>query len=113
MGIYDINWKCTYKKMPKEVRNFLKGLLGMDEYKKLMQSIKSHKWIMMVGPECSGKSTVRKILWALGYPFIIEDNGIGRVIHTSRKPSVLKDTDDILKELGIYGRHCNVNKARF
>lgn len=101
MSKYDINWKYTYKKMPKEVRDFLKHLLGMEEYKKLMDAIRGHKWIMMVGSECSGKSTVRDILWALGYPFIIDDNGIGQIIHTSHKLTDLKATDDILEELGI------------
>lgn len=105
MSKWDINWKCTYKNMPKKVREFLKQLLGMKEYKKLIAAIRTHKWIMMVGPECSGKSTVCNILWALGYPFVIDDNGIGRIIHTSHKLTDLKGSDDILEELGIGRKH--------
>lgn len=100
-----IDWECTYKKMPKEVKAFLVDLLGKEEARKLMHAVRTRKWIMMVEPECSGKSTVRDILRALGYPFIIDDNGIGQVIHTSRKLTDLKPFDDILEELGI-GSKC-------
>ena len=105
MSKWEINWKSTYKKMPKEVRDFLKDLLGKQEFRKLMHAIQTNKWIMMVGPECSGKSTVCDILRALGYPFVIDDNGMGSVIHTSRKLMDLKPTDDILEELGIGSKH--------
>ena len=112
MSKYDINWKYTYKKMPKNVKAFLTDLLGKEEARKLMDAIRTHKWIMMTGPECSGKSTVMNILWALGYPFVIDDNGIGRVIHTSQKLTDLKATDDILEELGIGRKRCTSNKGQ-
>lgn len=60
---------------------------------------------MMVGPECSGKSTVFHILRALGYPFIVDENGLGMVIHTSQRLTDLKPIYDILEELGI-GKKC-------
>lgn len=101
MSKWEINWKCTYKKMPPQVKKFLEELLGKQETRKLMQAIRTHTWIMMVGPECSGKSTVVHILRALGYPFIIDDNGLGRVIHTSHKLTDLKPICDILEELEI------------
>lgn len=104
MSKWNINYKCTYKKMPKNVKEFLTELLGKDETKKLMHAIQTHTWIMMTGPECSGKSTVRDILYALGYPFVIDDNGLGRVIHTSDKLTDLKPIGDILEELRIGSR---------
>lgn len=105
MGKYDVNWKYSYKKMPKNVADFLKELLGEKEFKRLKWAMQTHKCIMMVGPECSGKSTVMDILRALGYPFVVDDNGLGRVIHTSRKLTDLKPIGDILEELGIGSKH--------
>lgn len=105
IGMQDISWKCTYTKMPKEIRDFLKQLLGKDEFRKLMQAIRTHTWVIMIGPECSGKSTVRDILRALGYPFVIDDNGLGRVICTSNKLTDLKPINEVLAGLGIDSKH--------
>lgn len=105
MSEQGINWKCTYKKMPKEVKTFLQEVLGKDETRKLMQAIRTRSWVMLVGPECSGKSTIRDILYRIGYPYVIDDNGLGRVIHTSERLTDLKPIGDILEELGIGSKH--------
>ena len=105
MSRQKVNWECTYKKMPKKVKEFLTQLLGKEEVRKLMYAIRTDKWIMMVGPECSGKSTVFHILRALGYPCIVDENGLGMVIHTSQRLTDLKPIYDILEELGI-GKKC-------
>ena len=68
MSRQKINWECTYKKMPKKVKEF-------------------------------------HILRALGYPFIVDENGLGMVIHTSQRLTDLKPIYDILEELGI-GKKC-------
>ena len=105
MGKWDLNLKCTYKNMPRNVRIFLKELLGKEEFRKLMHHIRCHHFIMLVGPECSGKSTVAHILRRLGYPFVVDDDGLGMVIHTSQPISVrhseLKSYRSIFEELGI------------
>lgn len=101
MSRWEINWKCTYKKMPQKVKEYMMRRLGKEETRKLMAALRAHKWIMLVGPECSGKSTISNILRRLGYPFVIDENGIGVVIHTSDRLKDLKPTDDILAEIGI------------
>lgn len=105
MSMYDLNLKYEYKKIPKKVKDFLTEVLGKEETRKLIQAINTHKWVILIGPECSGKSTVMLILRYLGYPFVIDDNGLGRVIHTSHTMTDLKPTDDILEELGIGRKH--------
>lgn len=105
MSKWDINWKYEYKKMPKEVKKYLIHLLGEKEARKLVDAIKTHKWIMVVGPECSGKSTIVHILRKLGYPFVIDDNGLGTIIHTSEKLTDLEPIGDILEKLGIGSKH--------
>ncbi len=105
MGKYDINMINNYRGMPKKVKCFIEELIGKEETKKLMQGIKCHHFIMLVGPECSGKSTIAFILRRLGYPFVIDDNGLGMVIRTSQKiPDLsfeLKPYHAIAEELGI------------
>lgn len=105
MSKWDITWKCTYKKMPKNVKEFLTQLLGKEETRKLMNAIRMHRWIMITGPECSGKSTVVDILRALGYPFVIDDDGLGTVIRTSHRLTDLKPIYEILSELEIGTKH--------
>lgn len=105
MGKYDVNLINNYSGMPKNVKHFIEKLIGKEETKKLMQGIKCHHFIMLVGPECSGKSTIAFILRRLGYPFVIDDNGWGMVIRTSQKisdqSSELKSYHAIAEELGI------------
>ena len=97
--------KCTYKNMPQKVKVFLKDLLGEDEFRMLIQHMQCRHFIMLVGPECSGKSTVAHILRRLGYPFVVDENGFGMIIHTSRSIpdcySEMKPYHAIFEELGI------------
>ena len=80
MSRQKINWECTYKKMPKKVKEFLTQLLGKEEVRKLMYAIRTDK-------------------------FIVDENGLGMVIHTSQRLTDLKPIYDILEELGI-GKKC-------
>lgn len=84
MSRYDITLKYTYKGMPDKVKKYLKDLLGKDEYRMLMHTIRCRQWVMLIGPECSGKSTIREILLRLGYPYVIDDNGVGKIVKTTK-----------------------------
>lgn len=105
MSKWSIKWECTYKKMPQNVEEFLTQLLGKNEMAKLIRTMQKHEWVMMIGPECSGKTTVVHILRALGYPFVIDENGLGNVIRTSHTLTDLKTNHAILEELGIEAKH--------
>ena len=96
----------NYEGMPKNVKKFLEDLIGKEETKRLLSFMRSRCVIMLVGPECSGKSTVAFILRRLGYPYVIDENGGGLVIHTSRNLAAscirrLKTYPEIIEELGI------------
>lgn len=101
MSIYDVNWKCTYKKMPDKVKTFMKEVLGKEEYQKLMTAIHGHHWIMLIGPECSGKTILREVLRKIGYPLVIDDNGLGIVVKTSKVITNGKTLPDVFSELEI------------
>lgn len=96
----------NYDGMPKNVKKFLEDLIGKEETKRLLRFMRARHVIMLVGPECSGKSTVAFILRRLGYPYVIDENGGGLVIHTSRNLAAsrtkrLKTYREIAEELGI------------
>lgn len=95
-------WKCFYKKMPKKVKEYMLERLGKEETGKLMRAIRTRQWIIIDGPECSGKSTIRDILWKLGYPYVLDTNSsLAVIIRTSDRLTDLKPIDDILEELEI------------
>ena len=61
---------------------------------------------MLTGPACTGKSTIREILLAIGYPYVVDDAGVGRVVVCENKINGdLKPRSDILAELGIETKH--------
>ena len=79
-----IDWECTTDKIPQTMKKTLIEMIGKEETGKLIRAIRCHKFIMLVGPEHSGKSAIREALVAIGYPWVIEDNGPGRIIKTSK-----------------------------
>ena len=98
-----INWECTTDKIPKEMKKTLIEMIGKEETGKLIRAIRCHKFIMLVGPEHSGKSAIRDALVAIGYPWVIDDNGPGRVIKTSKTDidtSVYRELSSLSKTLG-------------
>lgn len=98
---WSVNAPFTYKVMPDKVKKYMKQILGMSEYRKLRHAIRCEMFIMLIGPECSGKSTIREILQKIGYPYVIEDNAWGRVIKTSKVIENPKSYSEVFEELGI------------
>lgn len=97
--------KVTYKITPK-VKEYLVKRLGKRETTRLLHFMKMGNWIMLTGPACTGKSTIRDILLAVGYPYVIDDAGVGRVVECSNKINDdLKPRSDIFEELEIQTRY--------
>ena len=93
--------KPTYEITPK-VKEYLVERVGKRETTRLLHFMKMGNWIMLTGPACTGKSTIREILVAIGYPYVIDDAGVGRVVECNNKINGdLKHRSDILSELGI------------
>lgn len=92
--------KNTYIGMPKNVKAFIKEILGPKETRKLMSAIQRSKWIVIDGPMTSGKTTIGDILKRLGYPFVIDADFL-RIIHTSSSLDHLREKNDIFESLGI------------
>ena len=90
-----------YRKMPPQFRKYIRNFLGKEQYKNLMAAITLRRWIIMSGPECSGKSTVGSILKAIGYPYVLDEGDEAFIIHTAGKLTDLTSTHDILESLGI------------
>ena len=91
----------TYKMTPK-IKAYLIERLGKRETTRLLHFMKMGNYIMLTGPAATGKTTIREILLAIGYPYVIDDAGVGRVVECN---NVLtgghKSRSDILAELGI------------
>lgn len=97
--------KVTYKITPK-VKEYLVERLGKHETTRLLHFMKMGNWIMLTGPACTGKSTIRDILLAVGYPYVIDAAGVGRVVECSNKINDdLKPRSDIFEELEIQTRY--------
>lgn len=93
--------KITIEITP-QIKNYLIERLGKQEAKRLIHFMKMGNYIMLTGPACTGKTTIRDILLAIGYPYVIDDAGLGRVIECNIKINEdLKPQSDILSELGI------------
>ena len=85
-----------------EIKKYLIERLGKQKTRQLIHFIKMGNYIMLTGPACTGKTTIRDILLAIGYPYVIDDAGLGRVIECNNEINEdLKPHSDILSELGI------------
>ena len=100
-----IDWEATYTEMPPKVKEYLIATIGEKETKRLMYFMKNGNYIILTGPSCSAKTTIREILWAIGYPYVIDDAGIGRVVNTTTLSGDLKPRSNIFEELGIEPIH--------
>jgi hypothetical protein len=89
-----------YKKCPKKVREYIVNLLGKEEARKLFRAIRSDKWIIISGPECSGKTLLWDILRTIGYPYVLEEH-MTTAIHTSEPLKELRDWRSIYESLEI------------
>lgn len=97
--------KPTYK-ITSKVKDYLVERLGKRETTRLLHFMKMGNYIMLTGPACTGKSTIREILLAIGYPYVIDDAGVGRVVNCNNVINEsLKHRSDILSELGIETTH--------
>lgn len=90
------NKKERHIKIPPKVKEYLIATIGKKETSQLIFFIRSGSYIILTGPTCSAKSTIRDILVAIGYPY-----GIGREVHTTEISGDLKPQSDIFEELGI------------
>ena len=89
-----------YKGIPKNVKDFIIESLGPKETRNLILAMRSSKWIVIAGPEASGKSTIGDILKRLGYPYVIDADFL-RTIHTSNPLEAFREKREIFEELGI------------
>ena len=90
-----------YELTPKVIE-YLVERVGKRETTRLLHFMKMGNWIMLTGPACTGKSTIRDILLTVGYPYVIDDAGVGRVVECNNKINGdLKHRSDIFEELGI------------
>lgn len=100
-----IGGNCTYTKMPPKVKDYLIKTIGKKETKRLLFFMKMRNYIILTGPTCSAKTTIKEILHSIGYPYVIDDNGLGRVIHTTEISGDLKSYSDIFEELEIVPKY--------
>lgn len=90
-----------YKITP-EIKQYLIERIGKRETTRLLSFMKMGNWIMLTGPACTGKTTIREILLGIGYPYVIDDAGVGRVVECNNVINEpLRPWSDILSELGI------------
>ena len=62
----------------------------------------SGQYIILTGPDATGKTIIREILLAIGYPYVIDENGVGEVVKCNNvMTGKRKFRDDIFKDLGI------------
>lgn len=85
-----------------EIKEYLVERLGNVEANKLLSYMNSGQYIMLTGPAATGKTTIREILLAIGYPYVVDENGVGGVVKCNNvMTGKRKFRDDIFKELGI------------
>lgn len=85
-----------------KIKQYLIERIGKKETTRLLHFIKMGNYIMLTGPSCTGKTTIREILVNIGYPYAIDDAGLGRVVVCDNKINGdLKPRSDILSELEI------------
>ena len=85
-----------------EIKEYLVERLGNVEANKLLSYMNSGQYIMLTGPAATGKTTIREILLAIGYPYVIDENGVGGVIKCNNvMTGERKCRVEIFKELGI------------
>lgn len=95
-----------------EIKKYLIERLGRQKTKQLIHFMKMGNYIMLTGPACTGKTTIRDVLLVIGYPYVIDDAGLGRVIECDIKINEgLKPQSDILSELGIETKCQNADIA--
>lgn len=99
------NKKERHIKISPKVKEYLIATIGKKETSRMIFFIRSGSYIILTGPSCSAKSTIRYILVAIGYPYVIDDAGIGREVHTTEISGDLKPQSDIFEELGIEMKH--------
>lgn len=100
------NWN---KKIPPKIKEYLVNTIGERETKRLIHFMNMENWIMLTGPTCSGKTTIRQILLSLGYPYVVDDAGLGRVVNTKAITQDLRPWSDIFEELEIEKKCYSVN----
>lgn len=90
----------AYKGMPKNVKEFITERLGLKETRNLLSAIRHKKWIVIIGPMTSGKTTIGDILKRLGYPYVIDADFL-TTIHTYKPLNDFQGKNDIFELLGI------------
>ena len=98
--------KEVQRKITPEIKNYLIERIGKRETSRLLHFIRTGDYIMLTGPSCTGKTTIREILLEIGYPYVVDDAGIGRVVVCNNVINGdLKPRSDILTDLGIEKKH--------
>lgn len=92
---------CTCKKLPPKVKKYIAERCGKNGADRLDQVIRSRSWILLTGPDTTGKTTIRNILWSIGYPYVIDDNGLGRSIYACNVLQDIEPEDSIFERLEI------------
>lgn len=98
--------KMSNVEITPQIKRYLVDRIGKRETGRLLHFMKMGNYIMLTGPSCTGKTTIREILLAIGYPYVVDDAGEGRVVICENKINGdLKPYGDIFAELGIEMKH--------
>ena len=90
--------------IPEAARAYIRNCCGEVGLKRIERSIYAGELVILDGVAASGKTTIQKILNALGYPFVMTTtDGTCSIIHTVGpiKAEELRPSVDILTELGL------------
>jgi len=103
-GLPVVTKKQRHIVIPDKAREYIKDCCGEHGLNRIERAVYLGEWILLDGVPASGKSTIQKILYRLGYPYVLTTtDGSCRVIHTLDRIDAerLIPPDDILAELGI------------
>lgn len=69
--------------IPKKAKEYIKDCCGKVGLSLIIHTIRAGGWVILDGVPASGKTTIQKILYRLGYPYVMTSTDPEcRIIHT-------------------------------
>ena len=90
--------------IPKKAKEYIKDCCGKVGLSLIIHTMRAGGWVILDGVPASGKTTIQKILYRLGYPYVMTSTDPEcRIIHTLGCIDAEHQipVDDIRAELGI------------